>query len=67
MKSIKFQLRPIPPSHSPSDGGMASAAYFKMNDIQDPADLRKLRSALLTYCRLDTLAMVKILEKLREM
>jgi hypothetical protein len=48
-----------------SEGGMASEAYFKMNELQDPVELQKLRSSLLEYCHLDTLAMVKILEKLR--
>jgi hypothetical protein len=49
-----------------SEGGMASEAYFKMNELQDPGELERLHSALLEYCRLDTLAMVKILEKLGE-
>ena len=50
-----------------SDGGMASEAYFKMNEIQDPVELPRLRSALLKYCRLDMLAMVEILEELKEL
>ena len=34
---------------------------------QQPEDIVKIREALLAYCKLDTLAMVKILEKLYEM
>jgi hypothetical protein len=49
-----------------SNGEMASQAYFKMNELQHPVELNKLRSALFQYCRLDTLAMVKILEALNK-
>ena len=50
-----------------SDGGMAMDAYFRMTASQDPREIKKIRKALLEYCTLDTLAMVKILEKLREL
>jgi len=50
-----------------SDGGMASEAYFTMREISDPAELAKLRKALLDYCRQDTLGLVRLLEKLRSM
>jgi hypothetical protein len=46
-------------------GGEAMAAYAALHE--KPADeIAETRAALLAYCRLDTLAMVKILEKLYE-
>jgi hypothetical protein len=49
------------------DGAMASEAYFAMEDISEPAELARLRAALLEYCRQDTLGLVRLLEKLRAM
>jgi hypothetical protein len=49
------------------DGGMAMNAYFAMNQSNDQTEIERIRIDLLEYCKLDTLAMVKILEKLREM
>jgi len=49
------------------DGGMAMNAYFAMNQSNDQREIERIRRDLLEYCKLDTLAMVKILEKLREM
>ncbi len=48
-----------------SDGAMASEAYFTMGTIAGPAELSKLRAALLEYCRQDTLGLVRLLEKMR--
>ncbi|MFH0787193.1 MAG: hypothetical protein V2B13_06210 [Pseudomonadota bacterium] len=45
---------------------MAMNAYQNLMEVSDSAEAAKLRQALLDYCRLDTLAMVKILEKLKE-
>lgn len=47
-------------------GGMAVEAYLQMANSKDRAETKKIRQALLEYCKLDTLAMVKVLEKLRE-
>ena len=47
-----------------SDGMMAMRVYHKMCKIDDPVKLTELRKGLLEYCRLDTLAMVKILDEL---
>jgi len=49
------------------DGAMASEAYFAMENIADPAELARLRNALLEYCRQDTLGLVRLLEKMRAM
>ncbi|MDP2658864.1 MAG: DUF2779 domain-containing protein, partial [Candidatus Deferrimicrobium sp.] len=50
-----------------SDGAMASEAYFAMETIADPAELSRLRAALLQYCKQDTLGLVRLLEKMRAM
>jgi hypothetical protein len=50
-----------------SDGTMASEAYFAMETIADPAELSRLRKALLEYCEQDTLGLVRLLEKMRVM
>jgi hypothetical protein len=46
------------------DGGEALTAYSDLTD-KNPEERERIRKALLAYCRLDTLAMVKILEKLQ--
>jgi hypothetical protein len=50
-----------------SDGAMASEAYFTMGEMSDPAELSRLRKALLDYCRQDTLGLVRLLGKIRGM
>ncbi|MEO6348857.1 MAG: DUF2779 domain-containing protein, partial [Aquaticitalea sp.] len=45
-------------------GGVASAAFYNLKNVEDETEKGKTRNALLEYCGLDTLAMVKILEKL---
>jgi len=42
-------------------------AYEKMRTSEDPVEIQKIRNALLEYCMLDTLAMVRIVKKLKEM
>ena len=49
-----------------SDGGMAMNAYTMMCETEDPKELERIRKALLEYCSLDTLGMVRIVERLRE-
>ena len=46
-------------------GDEASAAYLSLKDLPK-AEEEKLRHSLLKYCELDTLAMIKIWEKLKE-
>jgi len=48
------------------NGEEAPNAYIELAG-KSPEEQERIRSALLAYCRLDTLAMVKILDKLREM
>ena len=49
------------------DGNMAMKAYKMMHETSDPEEINLIRHALLEYCRLDTLAMIKIVERLKEM
>jgi hypothetical protein len=49
-----------------SDGAMASDAWLKMITMEDVKEIKKSRKALLEYCCLDTLAMVKILEEIKK-
>ena len=48
------------------DGGMAMEGYFRMCSGGDPAEIERVRQGLLEYCRMDTLGMVRLYEKLRE-
>ena len=47
------------------NGGEAMNAFAKLDNMTDKEEIKSLRESLLRYCELDTLAMVKILEKLR--
>ena len=71
--SIKYVLPALVPEFESAykdlnlihNGGEAMQAYEAMTHMS--ADERKAyKKALLAYCKLDTLAMVKVLEKLRE-
>jgi hypothetical protein len=48
------------------DGGMASEAWFRMAESQDPEEIARIRTNLFSYCRLDTYGVVRILENLKE-
>lgn len=48
------------------DGGAAMNAYESLRYETDTKRIQQTREALLTYCKLDTFAMLKIVEKLRE-
>jgi hypothetical protein len=47
-----------------ADGGTASSSFMRLFDETDPEIIDKTREDLLKYCELDTLAMVRILEKI---
>jgi hypothetical protein len=49
------------------DGRMASEAFLSMRGISDEAERARLGKALRKYCRMDTLGVVKLLEKLQDM
>jgi hypothetical protein len=50
-----------------SDGGMAMEGYFQMCEGDDPEEMERVRQSLLEYCRMDTLGMVRLYEKLGEL
>ena len=50
-----------------ADGMAAMRAYHKMCELAHGDEFDNLRRAMLEYCRLDTLAMVKILEALQKL
>jgi hypothetical protein len=49
-----------------SNGMMAADAYSMMSTSQQPEEVERIRKALLEYCGLDTLGMVKIVKRLKE-
>lgn len=48
------------------NGGMAMDTFANLYLLKDPNQLAIIKEDLLAYCRLDTLAMVKIFQRLRE-
>jgi hypothetical protein len=50
-----------------SDGSMAMNAFAALQNMTDPDEIKKTRGDLLKYCLLDTLSMVEILDKLKEL
>lgn len=51
-----------------ANGGAAMEAYHEMCVVSDqPEELAASRANLLAYCKLDTLAMVQVLEKLYQL
>ena len=73
--SIKYVLPALCPNDPELDyhnldeihhGGEASTAFAELH-TKSPDEIEKTRKNLLAYCGLDTLAMVKVLEKLYEL
>lgn len=50
-----------------SDGEMASPAWVRLIKSDDEKEKETLRRQILRYCHMDTLAMVRILDKMKEM
>ena len=48
------------------EGGSASDTFATLHLVEDPKDVENIRQDLLAYCRMDTLALVKIMDRLRE-
>jgi hypothetical protein len=68
--SIKVVLPTLLPEFSYddeeiSDGGAASLGWLQMIKSDDAGERQKIADALRSYCTLDTLAMVKLLEHVR--
>ena len=69
--SIKYVLPALVPELSYNDleineGGNASNTFLSMVNGTFKGDESQVRKNLLEYCKMDTYAMVKILEKLHE-
>ena len=72
--SIKYVLPALVPQMEKAykdlnlihNGGEAMQAYANLSNIKDLNEKEEYRKALLEYCKLDTLAMVKILNRLEE-
>jgi len=72
--SIKFILPALVPDMAKAykeldyiqNGGDAMQTYPLLANKKDKEEVAKLREALLRYCELDTLAMVRVLDKLKE-
>ena len=69
--SIKYVLPALVPELSYNDleikeGGTASNTFLSMVNGSFKGDVKETRRQMLEYCKLDTFAMVKILEKLLE-
>jgi len=74
-----FSLKSILPALFPGDaelsyenqaiqnGGTAMETYARLHRLRDPAMRERIRADLLAYCRLDTLAMVRIYEFLKDL
>ena len=45
-------------------GDMASMTYANLDQVDDESERQKIRESLIEYCKLDTLAMVLIWQKL---
>ena len=70
--SIKLVLPAIIPELSyegmaVANGDDAVLAYKQLGETSDPTETEQIRKDLLEYCKLDTLAMVKLLEKLKDL
>ncbi|MAC82769.1 MAG: phosphomethylpyrimidine kinase [Arcobacter sp.] len=71
--SIKYVLPALVPElakaykelNGVQNGSQAMNAFANMSKIEED-EKQKMRTSLLEYCKLDTLAMVKILERLKE-
>ena len=70
--SIKYVLPALVPEFEKAykeldgvqNGSQAMNAFARLGSL-DKKEKQKMRNSLLEYCKLDTLAMVKILEKLK--
>jgi hypothetical protein len=49
-----------------NNGELAAGTWLGLMETTDPQEQERLRRGLLEYCHLDTLAIVRILEKMRE-
>jgi len=68
-----YSIKKVLPALIPDMGydtlavGNGGAAFFNLKDENDEEKINEVRTALLKYCGLDTLAMVKLLKRLKEL
>lgn len=74
-----FSIKSVLPALFPNDknlsykeleiqnGSTASSEYANIINLEDSSQSQKIRENLLKYCKLDTLAMVEIFKKLKEL
>ena len=48
------------------NGMMAMGTYANLHKVKDPKEKQAIRESLLAYCKLDTLAMIKIWQRLKD-
>ena len=70
--SIKYVLPALIPELSYEDleineGGLASSAFESLYYETDLMRIAEIRNNLIEYCKMDTIAMVRILEKLESL
>jgi hypothetical protein len=70
--SIKYVLPALAPELSYSsleisNGQIASKLYATLHTLKDYEQIKKIRYDLFEYCKMDTFAMVRLVEKLREL
>lgn len=49
------------------NGAEAAETFAYLHEVKDPIELQRIRNGMLSYCELDTLAMVKVLNRLYEL
>jgi hypothetical protein len=49
------------------DGGTASAAFLNLFEMTDENLINQVRTNLKEYCKMDTFAMVRLMEKLESL
>ncbi len=72
--SIKYVLPALVPDMAQAytqlvgvqNGGDAMQTYPRLATLEDKEEVARMRESLLRYCELDTLAMVKVLDKLKD-
>ena len=61
-KSLDYHALPVV-----HNGGEAMEVFANLRNITDREEVQRIREGMLMYCGLDTLAMVKIIQKLYEL
>ena len=49
------------------DGGTASSTFATLHQVESSYEVERIRNDLLAYCRMDTLALVRVMNRFREL